>query len=125
MENKYPSFPKEEDKKTIENIIRQYPKTNDCELQTLGELRDWQIKELKKLMENNWISVKEKLPPPYGNGIENFSHHVLVCRPSTIVVAYYEFEDKEWVEAHGKDGQDPIFLNDVICWMPLPERPKE
>ena len=52
MKNKserYPSFPKDEDEKTIENIIRQYPKTNDCEFQTLGELRNWQITELKKL----------------------------------------------------------------------------
>lgn len=49
--NKYPKFPKENDVKTIENIIRQYPKTDDCELQTLGELRDWQIKELHKLFD--------------------------------------------------------------------------
>ena len=46
----YPSFPKEEDVKTLENIIRQYPKTDSCELQTLGELRDWQIAELRKLI---------------------------------------------------------------------------
>ena len=44
---KYPPFPKMKDEKTLDNIIRQYPKTNDCELQTLGELRDWQIKELQ------------------------------------------------------------------------------
>lgn len=63
---KYPSFPKDEDKKTLENIIRQYPKTNDCEIQTLGELRHWQITELNKLfsLEKNkskelWIAAKQ------------------------------------------------------------------
>lgn len=45
---KHPKFPKEEDEKTIENIINQWPKTDNCEFQTLGELREWQIKELKK-----------------------------------------------------------------------------
>lgn len=35
---------------TIEQIINQYPKTDDCEFQTLGELRDWQINEIYKLV---------------------------------------------------------------------------
>ena len=33
---------------TIEQIINTYPKTDDCELQTLKEVREWQISELKK-----------------------------------------------------------------------------
>ena len=37
--------------KKIKNIIRQYPKTDGCELQTLGELNEWQIKELMNLFE--------------------------------------------------------------------------
>lgn len=41
----YQKFPISESEKTIESIICQYPKT----LQAIGELRDWQIKELKKL----------------------------------------------------------------------------
>ena len=35
---------------TIENIVCQYPKTDNCELQTLGELRAWQIEEFKKFV---------------------------------------------------------------------------
>ena len=34
----------------IEKIISQYPKTDDCELQTLGELREWQIEQINKLV---------------------------------------------------------------------------
>ena len=37
--------------KTIEDIIKKYPKTDDCELQTLGELWNWQIAELEKIVE--------------------------------------------------------------------------
>ena len=33
---------------TIEQIINTYPKTDDCELQTLKEVRAWQLSELKK-----------------------------------------------------------------------------
>lgn len=33
----------------IEEIVKQYPKTDHCELQTLGELHRWQIDELMKL----------------------------------------------------------------------------
>lgn len=57
MPDKYPPFPKNDSEMTIENIIRQYPKTDDCELQTLGELREWQIKELNKLFE---LKIKER-----------------------------------------------------------------
>ncbi len=52
--SEYPPFDKDDDIKTIENIIRQYPKTDSCELQTLGELRDWQIVELNKLINNKY-----------------------------------------------------------------------
>lgn len=47
MENKYNI------ESSIESIIKQWPKTDDCEFQTLGELREWQIKELKKLFNSN------------------------------------------------------------------------
>lgn len=45
---------------TIEQIINQYPKTDDCEFQTLGELREWQITELKK-REQVFIDEIEKI----------------------------------------------------------------
>ncbi len=48
LPEKYPPFPSDEEL-TIENIIRQYPKTDSCELQTLAELREWQIEKLKLL----------------------------------------------------------------------------
>ena len=61
---RYPSFPKEKDEKTLDNIIRQYPKTNDCEIESLGELRDWQIKELQdyinKKKENAYLAGYKK-----------------------------------------------------------------
>lgn len=50
---KYPPFPTTDEELTIENIIRQYPKTDSCELQTLGELRDWQIEKLNLLFERH------------------------------------------------------------------------
>ena len=35
---------------TIEQIINTYPKTDDCELQTLKEVREWQLSEIKPLI---------------------------------------------------------------------------
>ncbi len=41
---------------TLEEIIKKYPKTDDCELQTLGELHKWQIEEIKKLIQHNQLN---------------------------------------------------------------------
>jgi hypothetical protein len=35
---------------TLQKIIKTYPKTDNCELQTLAEVRDWQLSELEKLI---------------------------------------------------------------------------
>jgi RNase P/RNase MRP subunit POP5 len=34
-------------KLSLEQIIKQYPKTDDCELQTLGQLHEWQLEQLR------------------------------------------------------------------------------
>lgn len=61
MKKKYPKFPVIDSEMTIAAIIRQYPKTDSCEIQTLGELRDWQIAELKKLFLKLLIENKEEI----------------------------------------------------------------
>lgn len=44
---------------TLEEIIKKYPKTDDCELQTLGELYEWQLFELKKFISDLLVQQKK------------------------------------------------------------------
>ena len=70
-----------------------------------------------------WISVKDKLPP--------HNHDVLVYRPDMamkiLVDNYYGYcgeDDAEWHEGWAKYGKD-IHNNPLIThWMPLPQPPK-
>ena len=70
-----------------------------------------------------WISVKDKLPP--------HNHDVLVYRPDMAMkilvdnyYGYYGEDDAEWHEGWAKYGKD-IHNNPLIThWMPLPQPPK-
>lgn len=75
------------------------------------------------VMVQEWISVKDKLPP--------HNHDVLVYRPDMAMkilvdnyYGYYGEDDAEWHEGWAKYGKD-IHNNPLIThWMPLPQPPK-
>lgn len=63
-------------------------------------------------MENNWISVKERLP-------EDDSYYLTFTTEHTFEVYRYD-GDGEWVTDWGDTAN-----HDITHWMPLPEPPKE
>ena len=70
-----------------------------------------------------WISVKDKLPP--------YNRNVLVYRPNMamkILVdtydGYYGDDDDEWYEGWALYGGDTHGNPVITHWMPLPEPPK-
>lgn len=87
---------------------------------TLRKNLETEILHLKRIINNLWIPVDEKLPK---RETKNLSEDVQVTIKDefgfTVDVAYYDFEEKKW--------QSEIFDNcgKVLAWQPLPQPYKE
>ena len=88
---------------------------------TLGDIADHLISHGVTVQE--WISVKDKLPP--------YNRNVLVYRPNMamkILVdtydGYYGDDDDEWYEGWALYGGDTHGNPVITHWMPLPHPPK-
>ena len=88
---------------------------------TLGDIADHLIANGVTVQE--WISVKDKLPP--------YNRNVLVYRPNMamkILVdtydGYYGDDDDEWYEGWALYGGDTHGNPVITHWMPLPQPPK-
>lgn len=85
----------------------------------LGDVRDI----LEKHMNDDWVSVEERLPMRTLDGKINESYQkYLVFIDGVdgwdIDIAVYDFwNDKKWREAHDGYGE----IENVIAWRPLPE----
>ena len=68
-------------------------------------------------MTNEWISVKDRLPPRYKKILVVNGHGYV-----TISAFVKELDGKwTWLSESGKYNH----INDITHWMPLPEAPKE
>ena len=68
-------------------------------------------------MTNEWISVKDRLPPRYKKILVVNGHGYVA-----ISAFVKEFDGKwTWLSVSGKYNH----INDITHWMPLPEPPKE
>ena len=76
--------------------------------------------QIIELFDDRWISVKDKPPQPYSE----FIAYIKTFKCDFVGQVRYDTslvpESQIAYEAH-----DLFFsLNDIVCWMPLPERPK-
>lgn len=90
VKNEKPEPPSQ--RNLIESIIRKYPKTDDCELQTLGELHEWQITELKKLFD----IIRKQVDSQCGNeyGTLTFIDKILNDESMVFETTAFEMEEK-------------------------------
>ena len=79
-------------------------------------------KHYKRLKEQEWISVKDRLP--------NCNGCYLVWRPRFYTekgmpsICYFDGQNA-WHDSYGVDFTRVLAPEDVSHWMPLPEQPKE
>ena len=105
---------------TIEEALKEQetvvPLTID---DAVSEIMD---KHYKRLKEQEWISVKDRLP--------NCNGCYLVWRPHFYTekgmpsICYFDGQNT-WHDSYGVDFTRMLSLKDVSHWMPLPEQPKE
>lgn len=90
VKNEKPEPPSQ--RNLVESIIRKYPKTDDCELQTLGELHEWQIDELKKL----FAVIRKQVDDQCGNeyGTLTFIDRILNDESMVFQTTAFEMEEK-------------------------------
>lgn len=95
----------------------------DCELvQDDGELHEMYTNVIGMLKEQEWISVKDRLP--------NCNGCYLVWRPHFYTekgmpsICYFDGQNT-WHDSYGVDFTRMLSPKDVSHWMPLPEQPKE
>lgn len=107
--------------KRIEEAAKKYcrdknyilPDDTELSLEALTAI-DAYIEAANSILQNQWISVEEALPPIREKGTENrsWSDWVLIMtHKGGVFMDCYAFHRKEWLN----NG------NDVTHWMPIPE----
>lgn len=61
---------------------------------------------------NNWISVKDRLPP--------YWYDAIISTIDGIVLTAFLHPERGWIE----DNNDEYSIENITHWMPLPEPPK-
>ena len=72
-------------------------------------------------MQNDWISVTQKLPDPMEK--LSVSRHVLCYDGESRMVCYYDYTHKEWTLAHGWRIDGSTQNVKVTHWMDLQPKP--
>lgn len=78
------------------------------------------------MKEDNWISVKDKLPPK-GISVLLYGEYMGVCEGYLLhdyKPTYYGIEAQEWEREYMCMGFNAEVNAGITHWMPLPEPPK-
>lgn len=96
----------------MNNIIQEKIKK---EAEGYGKLAPAFIEGAKFVLENQWISVNERLPPEEKDGLS--IKVLVVSTKGKIHLSRYDYDMKGWI--------NPVL--DIVSthWMPIPEVPKE
>ena len=80
-----------------------------------GKLAPVFLEGAKFALENQWISVNERLPPEEKDGLS--IKVLVVSTKGKIDFSRYDYNMKGWIS--------PVLDIEFTHWMPLPELPKE